>query len=60
MKQKGGERVERRRSLVDVNLISEGGGARPSIARRGRGCLSFLTPGVLVVAGFAAHLSGLF
>jgi hypothetical protein len=58
MKQKGPERIERRRPLVDVNLISEGG-SRPSITRRGRGCLSFLTPGLLVGAAFVAHLSGL-
>jgi hypothetical protein len=58
MKQKGPERIERRRPLVDVNLISEGG-SRPSIAKRGRGCLSFLTPGLLVGAGLVAHLSGL-
>jgi hypothetical protein len=58
VKQKGPERIERRRHSVDVNLISEGG-SRPSIARRGRGCLSFLTPGLLVVAALVAYLSGL-
>jgi hypothetical protein len=58
MKQKGAARVERRRTLVDVNLISEGG-LRPSIAKRGRGCLSLLTPSLLVGAGLMAHLSGL-
>jgi hypothetical protein len=58
MKQKGPEGSERRRSLVDVNLLSEGG-SRPSIAKRGRGCLSFLTPGLLVGAALLAHLSGL-
>jgi hypothetical protein len=58
MKQKRAERVERRRTLVDVNLISEGG-LRPSIAKRGRGCLSFLTPGLLVGAALMAHLAGL-
>jgi hypothetical protein len=58
MKQKRSERVERRRTLVDVNMISEGG-LRPSIAKRGRGCLSFLTPGLLVGAALVTHLSGL-
>jgi hypothetical protein len=58
MKQKGPERIERRRASVDMNLLSEGG-SRPSIAKRGRGCLSFLTPGLLVGAGLVAHLSGL-
>jgi hypothetical protein len=58
MKQKGPERVERRRSQVDLNLLSEGA-SRPSIARRGRGCLSFLTAGVLVVAALIAHTVGL-
>jgi hypothetical protein len=58
MKQRKVERIERRRPLVDINLVSEGG-ARPSIRRRGRGCLSFLTPGVLVGVGLAAHALGL-
>jgi hypothetical protein len=58
MKQKRVERIERRRPLVEVNLVSEGG-ARPSIARRSRGCLSFLTPGLLVGAALVAHVSGL-
>lgn len=58
MKQKRAERVERRRPLIEVNLISEGG-ARPSIAQRGRGCLSFLTPGLLIVAALVAHVLGL-
>ena len=58
MKQKRVERVERRRPQIDVNLISEDG-ARPSIAQRGHGCLSFLTPGLLIVAALAAHVLGL-
>jgi len=58
MKQKGPERIERRRHSVEVNLISEGG-SRPSIAKRGRGCLSFLTPGLLGGAALLAYLSGL-
>jgi hypothetical protein len=58
MKQRKVERIERRRPLVDVNLISDGG-PRPSIARRGRGCLSFLTPGALVGVALAAHALGL-
>jgi hypothetical protein len=58
MKQKGPERIERRRPSVEVNLISDGG-SRPSIAKRGRGCLSFLTPGLLVGAILLARVSGL-
>jgi hypothetical protein len=58
MKQKRAERIERRRPMVDVNLLSEGG-ARPSIAKRSRGCLSFLTPGLLVGAALVVHVSGL-
>lgn len=58
MKQKRVERVERRRPQIDVNLISEDG-ARPSIAQRGRGCLSFLTPGLLIVAAVGVHCPGL-
>jgi hypothetical protein len=44
--------------MVEVNMISDGG-PRQSIAQRGRGCLSFLTPGVLVVCAVAAHALGL-
>lgn len=58
MKKKRVERVERRRPLVEVNLISEAGG-RPSIAQRGRGCLSFLTPSLLIVAALVTHVLGL-
>jgi hypothetical protein len=58
MKQKGLERIERRRSQVDVNLLHEGG-SRPSIVKRGRGCLSFFSSGLLVGAGLVALLSGL-
>ena len=58
MKQRRVERVERRRPLVEVNLISEDG-TRPSITRRGRGCLSFLTPSLLALAAIVAHVLGL-
>jgi hypothetical protein len=58
MKQKRIERVERRRPLVEINLISEGG-VRQSIAQRGRGCLPFLTPGLLILAALGAHGLGL-
>jgi hypothetical protein len=58
VKQKRVERVERRRRLIEVNLAVEGG-TRTAIARRGRGCLAFLTPGLLVMAAAAAHASGL-
>jgi hypothetical protein len=58
MKQKRPERIERRRRLVEVNLLSESG-VRKSIAQRGRGCLSFLSSGLLTVAALAAHAVGL-
>jgi hypothetical protein len=58
MKQKRADRVERRRPQVEVNLMSEGG-RRQSIAHRGRGCLSFLTPSLLVLAALGAHVLGL-
>ena len=56
MKQKRLERVERRRPLVEFNLVSNRL-ARPSGPRRG--CLSFLTPSVLVFAMLIAHALGL-
>jgi hypothetical protein len=58
MKQKRVDRVERRRPQVELNLISEGAG-RSSMAKRGRGCLSFLSPSVLVLAALGAHVLGL-
>jgi hypothetical protein len=58
MKQKRVDRVERRRPQVEVNLMSDGG-ARQSIAQRGRGCLSFLTPSLFVLAALEAHVLGL-
>jgi hypothetical protein len=58
MKQKRLDRVERRRRLVEVNLIAESG-MRQSIAKRGRGCLSFLSPSLMTIAALAAHALGL-
>ena len=58
MKKRGLERVERRRPLIELNLISE---PRPRLAKARRGCVSFLSPSLLAIAGFgviAAHLSG--
>ena len=58
MKKRGLQRVERRRPLVELNLISE---PRPRLAKARRGCMSFVSPSVLVIAGLAvlaAHLSG--
>ena len=57
MKQKRLDRVERRRQLVEFNLMS-GGETRPSNRRR-RGCLSFLTPGLLALALLLTRLLGL-
>jgi hypothetical protein len=57
VKQKRVERAERRRTLVELNLLSDAR-ARPS-ARRRRGCLPFLTTGLLAMAALAAHSLGL-
>jgi hypothetical protein len=56
MKQRRLERVERRRPLVELNLISADE-ARASSSRWG--CASFLTRGALVLAAFAVHFLGL-
>lgn len=58
MKQRRVERVERRRTLVELNLLSDAR-ARPSIARRGRGCLPFLSVGLMAIALLGAHSLGL-
>lgn len=48
MKSKEPRRVERRRPLVELNLISD---KRQGVARlRRSGCLSFLSRSVLVIA----------
>lgn len=56
MKQRRVERVERRRTLVELNLVSDR--VTRALGRR-RGCLSFLTPGVLVLAAVVAGFLGL-
>jgi hypothetical protein len=56
MKQRRPARVERRRPVVELNLVSEDP-TRPSARRRG--CLSFLTPGLLALAPLLAHVLGL-
>ena len=58
MKQKRAERVERRRPLVEINLVSDSW-PRASTAKRRRGCLSFLTPGLLILAALGAYAVGL-
>jgi hypothetical protein len=58
MKHKRQNQIERRRHLVEVNLIAEGG-MRQSITKRGSGCLSFLSPSLLTIAALAAHALGL-
>ncbi len=57
MKQRRLDRVERRRPLVEFNLIS-GGETRPSKRRR-LSCLSFLTPGLVALAVLLTRLLGL-
>ena len=56
MKERRPPRVERRRPVVEFNLLSEDV-TRPSGRRRG--CLSFLTPGLLALAPLLAHVLGL-
>jgi hypothetical protein len=56
MKQRRPARVERRRPVIEFNLISAET-VRPSSRRRG--CLSFLTPILLVSAPLLAHVLGL-
>jgi hypothetical protein len=58
VKQRRLERVERRRPLVEFNLISKSE-PRPSGGRRRGGCLRFLAPATLALALVVAHLLGL-
>jgi hypothetical protein len=57
MKKRRVERVERRRPLVEFNMIS-GVEARPSNRRR-LGCQSFLAPGLLALVVLFTRLLGL-
>jgi hypothetical protein len=56
MKRRRLERVERRRPVIEFNLVSEN--ANHQSTRR-RGCLSFLTAGLLVMAPLLGHVLGL-
>lgn len=58
MKEKEPPRVERRRSMVDLNLVGE---RRDRPRLKGRGCLSFLPVLFLAVAvaGVAVRIAGL-
>ena len=56
MKQRRIERVERRRPLVELNLIAE---SKPRLAVPRAGCLGFLTRGLLLLAVLAAIGAGL-
>jgi hypothetical protein len=47
MKRRKLERVERRRNLLELNLISE---TKPRLAIARRGCLATLVPAVLALA----------
>lgn len=51
MKKKGGERVERRRPLVEINLIADAKSRSARMARRG--CALFASAVALLVAGAA-------
>jgi len=56
LKQRRVERVERRRPLVELNLIAE---SKPRLAVPRAGCLGFLTRGLLLLAVLAAIGAGL-
>jgi hypothetical protein len=59
MKHKRQERVERRRSLVEINLIGEPRSRSASVARRARlGCALFGS-GAAILAASGATLLGL-
>jgi len=56
MKQRRVEHVERRRRLVEFNLVSEDTKRAPS---RRRGCLFFLMPSLLALVALLASIPGL-
>jgi hypothetical protein len=57
MKQKRQERVERRRQLVEVNLVGEPKSRSASVARRARlGCALFGTAAAILAASVAGLL----
>ena len=56
MKQRRIERVERRRSLVELNLIAE---TRPRLAVPRAGCLGFLARSMFLLTALIAIVAGL-
>jgi hypothetical protein len=56
MKQRRSDRVERRRPIVEINLVGEN---KSHASSRRRGCLSFLTPVLVALAVLLAAVLGL-
>ena len=56
MKQRRIERVERRRSLVELNLIAE---TKPRLAAARSGCLGFLARSMFLLTALIAIVAGL-
>jgi hypothetical protein len=56
MKRRNLERIERRRNLVELNLISE---TKPRLAIARRGCVLTSLPAVLAITVLAAYAVGL-
>jgi hypothetical protein len=57
MKRRKVEHVEKRRPLVELNLLADPKASRLSVSRKG--CASFLTPVLLGLVAFAIVVSGL-
>jgi hypothetical protein len=57
MKRRKVEHVEKRRPLVELNLLADPKGNRLSAGRKG--CLSFLTPILIGVVALVIVVSGL-
>lgn len=55
MKKRNLERVERRRNLVELNLISE---TKPRLAIARRGCMATLVPAALALVAMAIYFLG--
>ena len=56
MKRRAVERVERRRPMVEMNLVGE---PKPRLSLPRKGCLSFLTPVLLGLAALLIEEAGL-
>ena len=56
MKRRDVQRVERRRPMVEMNLVAE---TRPRLSLPRKGCLSFLTPALIGLATLLIVEAGL-